>query len=132
MICSYLNVHFALKFNCTRTGRIDPLPKFDSFVYISFLISSSTQVWSECLIIIFAHKTWTTLLSFIAVRNLVIAEMWYNKPKHNKDFYENPGISKMYNHTFWKTSGITKNSITNVFDFLVGITKNCKKIVKKV
>ena len=62
---------------------------------------------------------------------LVIAEMWYNKPKFKKDFYENPDISKMYNHTFWKTSGITKNSITNVFDFLVGIPKKLQKNSQK-
>ena len=64
--------------------------------------------------------------------HFVIPEIWYNKHRYNKDFYENSGITKMYNHTMRKTSGITKNSITNVFEILAGITKNWEKIVKKV
>ena len=58
--------------------------------------------------------------------------MWYNKRRYNKDFYEKPGITKMCNHTFRKMPGITKNGITNVFEILAGITKNWKKMVKKV
>ena len=64
--------------------------------------------------------------------HLVISEMWYNKHRYNKDFYEKLGITKRYNNIFQKTPGISKNGITNVFEILPGITKKFKKMVKKV
>ena len=56
--------------------------------------------------------------------HFVIPEFWYIKQRYNKDFYDKPGVTKIYNHSIWKTSGITKNSITNVFEILAGLTKN--------
>ena len=99
-----------------------------------------SQVWKrEWYMTIFAYVSYTIDIFvfefdfvYLSFHLVIYLKCGITNGRYNKDFYEKPGITKICNHTFWKTSGITKNGITNVFEILAGITKNWKKIVKKV